>query len=83
MSLPIHVSAYSGYKANELPMGFELDGTYYIIYALEAQWLSPSGHYFKVRANGKRAILRYDESRDEWTVNLTMDVTCSQKWVSR
>ena len=73
MSLPIDVDAYSGYKANERPTGFELDGTYYRIYALEAQWQSLSGRYFKVRADGKRLILRYDEGRDEWTLQSAYD----------
>jgi hypothetical protein len=61
MSLPIHVDGYSGYKLNERPRGFELDSRYYRIYALEAEWRSPSGHYFKVRAQGERLVLRYDE----------------------
>lgn len=46
---------------------------YYRIYALEAEWRTPSGHYFKVRAEGKRLILRYDESRDEWTLQSAYD----------
>jgi hypothetical protein len=49
MSLPIHVDSYSGYKADERPTGFELDGTYYQINALEAQLSTPSGNFFKVR----------------------------------
>jgi hypothetical protein len=68
MSLPIYVDGYSGYKVNEHPTGFELDGTYYQIYALEAEWNTPDGHFFKVRADGKRLILRYNETNDEWTL---------------
>ncbi len=68
MSLPIHVDEYSGYKLNERPTGFELDGHYYRIYALEAEWRRPDGHYFKVRADGKRVILKYDEAKNEWTL---------------
>ena len=41
---------------------------YYRIYALEDQWYSPSAQYFKVRADGKRFILRYDQADDEWTL---------------
>jgi hypothetical protein len=73
MSLPIHVDAYSGHRANERPTGFELDGTYYRIYALEDQWYSPSAHYFKVRAEAKRFILRYEEQQDEWTLQSAYD----------
>lgn len=73
MSLPIHVDSHSGYKANERPRGFELDGRHYRIYALEAEWRTPSGNFFKVRAEGKRFILRYDEQRDEWTLQSAYD----------
>ena len=73
MSLPIYVDGYSGYKVNEHPTGFELDGTYYQIYALEAEWNTPDGHFFKVRADGKRLILRYNETNDEWTLQSAHD----------
>lgn len=73
MSLPIHVDGYSAYKLNERPTGFELDGQYYRIYALEAESRRPDGHYFKVRADGKRVILRYDETNDEWTLESAYD----------
>jgi len=43
--LPINVDAYSGYKANARPMGFELDRTYYRIYALEGQRQGWVSHY--------------------------------------
>src|SRR4026208_846499 len=52
---------------------FELDGTYYRIYALEAQWYTSSGQFFKVRAEGKRFILRYDEIQDEWSLQSAYD----------
>src|SRR5262245_60925624 len=35
MALPIHVDGYSAYRLNERPLGFELDGVYYRIYALK------------------------------------------------
>ena len=46
---------------------------YYRIYALEDQWYSPSAQYFKVRADGKRFILRYDQADDEWTLQSAYD----------
>lgn len=46
MSLPIHVDSYSGHRANERPTGFDLDGNYYRIYAQEADWYTPGGHFF-------------------------------------
>jgi len=71
--LPIRVDGYSAYRLNEHPLGFELDGVYYRIYALEDQWYSPGAQYFKVRAEGKRFILRYDQSLDEWTLQSAYD----------
>ena len=73
MALPIHVDGYSAYRLNERPLGFELDGVYYRIYALEDQWYSPGAQYFKVRADGKRFILRYDQANDEWTLQSAYD----------
>jgi hypothetical protein len=73
MALPIHVDGYSAYRLNERPLGFELDGVYYRIYALEDQWYSPGAQYFKVRADGKRFILRYDQADDEWTLQSAYD----------
>src|SRR5262249_49094396 len=50
-----------------------LDGKYYRIYALEAEWRRPDGHYFMARADGKRGILRYDEPHDQWTLESAYD----------
>ena len=68
MSLPVHVEGYSGWTANERPTGFELDGIYHQIYAVEDQWYSPDAQFFKVRADGKTYLLRYNEHADEWTL---------------
>jgi len=80
MSLPIHVDAYSGYKANERPQAFWLDVQIeqftgiYEIEAVEVRWYDPNAEYFKVRtAEGKRYILRYDEHADEWTLQSGLD----------
>src|SRR5499427_4948749 len=69
MSLPIHVDAYSGYKANERPRYFTLDEDLYEIAAVLDQWYEPSATYFKVQSTeGKTYLLRYDEDTDEWTL---------------
>ena len=65
MSLPIHVDAYSGYKANERPRQFTLDEVVYEIDAVLDQWYEPSATYFKVQSiEGKTYLLRYDEGTD-------------------
>jgi hypothetical protein len=69
MSIPIHVDAYSGYKANEHPCQFVLDEEMYEIAAVLDQWYEPSATYFKVQTTeGKTYLLRYDEEADEWTL---------------
>lgn len=79
---PIHVDAYSGYKANERPEAFWLDERIveselkgiYEIEAVEDRWYDPGAEYFKVRtADSKRYILRYDERVDEWTLQSGFD----------
>ena len=82
MSLPIHVEAYSGYKANERPMSFSLNPTIgengvedvHDIDAVEDRWYDPNAEYFKVRTpEGKRYILRYDGLGDQWTLQSGFD----------
>jgi len=74
MSLPIHVDAHSGYKANERPSQFVLDEEIYEIAAVLDQWYEPSATYFKVQSTeGKTYLLRYDEETDEWTLQSGFD----------
>jgi hypothetical protein len=74
MSLPIHVEAYSGYKANQRPRQFTLDEQIYEIAAVLDQWYEPSAAYFKVQSTeGKTYLLRYDERADEWTLQSGFD----------
>ena len=72
MSLPIYVDAYSGYKANERPQRFWLDGDVgvYEIAEVEAGWCEPDSTYFRVRTTeGQRYILRCNEREDRWTLS--------------
>jgi hypothetical protein len=74
MSLPIHVQAYSGYKAHERSREFVLDDEYYEIAQVEDRWYEPEAMYFRVRTTeGKRYILRYREADDEWTLQSGFD----------
>jgi len=76
MSLPIHVDAYSGYRANERPLKFQVDEDDFEIaeHAVEDRWFEPDAEYFKVRTtDGKRFILRHDERQDEWTLQSGFD----------
>jgi len=74
MSLPIHVDAYSGYKASERPSQFVLDEQIYQITAVLDQWYEPTATYFKVRTvEGKTYLLLYDEETDEWVLQSGFD----------
>ena len=43
MSLTIHVTAYSGHKANERPRDFTVDEDLYAIAEVEDRWYEPEG----------------------------------------
>jgi hypothetical protein len=74
MSLPVYVDAYSGYKANERPRDFTVDEDLFEIAEVEERWFEPDAMYFRVRTTeGKRYILRHDESDDEWTLQSGFD----------
>ena len=82
MTLPIHVDAYSGYKANERPLRFwlnaYLDGDkltgIFEIEAVEDRWYEPNAEYFRVLTKeGKRYTLRYNEQDNFWTLQNAFD----------
>ena len=74
MSLPVHVDAYSGFKANERPLQFVLDDEIYEIAAVLDRWYQPYATYFKVQSTeGKIYLLRYDNETDEWTLQSGFD----------
>jgi hypothetical protein len=74
MSLPIHVDAYSGHKANERPRQFVLDEQVYEIAAVLDQWYEPTATYFKVQTvEGRIYLLRYHEETDEWALQSGFD----------
>src|SRR5678816_4159414 len=74
MSLPIHVDAHSGYRANERPHQFCLDDDVFEIEGVEDRWYDPNAEYFKVRTvDGKRYLLRCDAQTSEWSLQSGFD----------
>ena len=74
MSLRIHVDAYSGYKANERPLHFQVDEDTFEIATVLDQWYEPAAMYFKVQTTKvKTYLLRHDEQADEWTLQSGFD----------
>ena len=63
------VQCYSGAKANERPVRFELDGRDYIVEEILDRWYGPDDTFFKLRANdGNIYILRYSPEGDTWSL---------------
>lgn len=65
----VHVECYSGYKADQRPIRFQLGDRVYIVEELLDQWYGPDYLYYKVRADdGNLYILKQNQTADEWTL---------------
>ncbi len=65
----IKVECYAGYKADEKPISFTLDGNKLMVDKIIDQWRGPEFEYFKVLADdGKAYLLRHDEKNGEWAL---------------
>ena len=65
----INVKCYSGYKADEKPLSFILDGKKLLIAKIINQWRSPGFNYFKVLADdGKTYLLKNYYQEGEWAL---------------
>jgi len=63
----IKVSAYSGYKANERPLSFEVDRTRLQVLDVIDRWYGVEEDYFKVLAgDGKVYLLKWHRHDDQW-----------------
>ena len=67
--MALNVKTYSGFKADERPIAFEIDGRSYEVSELVDRWYGPDYEYFRVLANdGNTYILRYDLSDRTWSL---------------
>ena len=65
----VTVQAYEGYKANERPCRFVLDGHSYEVLEVLDQWYGPDTLDFKVRADDQNLyVLRYHSGEGEWSL---------------
>jgi hypothetical protein len=65
--IEIEVVAYSGYKANERPLSFMLDGRKRDVKEVVDQWIGPDLDYFRVIADdGLLYLLKWNRSLDRW-----------------
>lgn len=63
------VECHSGYEYAERPIALWWEGERLEVEAVEQQWRTPEGKWFRVRVvNGRVFRLRYLESEDEWNI---------------
>ena len=71
----IHVSCYSGYRADERPVNFSLRGRKLVVEEIIDRWYGPHNSFFKVLADDKRVyLIKYDQDDDLWTLEKIMDL---------
>lgn len=69
----IHVSCYSGYKADERPISFTLLGRELMVEEIIDRWYGPNKSFFKILANDNKVyLIKYDQDEDQWTLEKIM-----------
>jgi len=65
----LRVHCYSGWKGDERPARFELNGREYVVEEVLDQWYGPEDTFFKVRAGDQNLyILRHRPVLDDWSL---------------
>jgi len=65
----VRVQCYSGTKANERPIRFELEGHEYMVDEIIEQWYGPEHAFFKVRADDDNIyVRRHNQATDVWSL---------------
>ncbi len=63
----VAVEAYAGYKGEETPRAFTLEGTRLLVSEVVARWYTETHSYFRVCASDRhRYVLRYDLDHLIW-----------------
>lgn len=64
---PLVVEAYAGYKGEETPRAFTLEGVRIEVEEILGRWYTQRHSVFKVRGrDGYRYVLRYDQDSLAW-----------------
>ncbi|MBX3332096.1 MAG: hypothetical protein KF722_16950 [Nitrospira sp.] len=64
---PITVEAYAGYKGEETPRAFTLDGIRLSVDEILGRRYTETHSCFRIRAgDGQRYVLRYDLNEEAW-----------------
>ena len=65
-NMKLEVDCYSGRKADERPVRFQLEGRQYLVDEVLDQWYGPQDAFYKIRADdGNLYILRRESSSPE------------------
>jgi hypothetical protein len=65
----VRVESYSGFKADERPLRFQLGTRWLAVEEVMDRWYDPDAIYFRIRADdGGLYILRHSEQEDVWTL---------------
>ena len=63
----VTVEAYAGYKGEETPRAFTLEGARLLVSGIVARWYTETHSYFRVCASDQhRYVLRYDLDNMRW-----------------
>ena len=75
----ITVEAYAGYKGEETPRAFTLEGARLLVSEVVARWYTETHSYFRICASDQhRYVLRYDLDNMIW--ELVMGETINNEW---
>jgi len=68
MNIPqVSVDAYAGYKGEETPRSFTLDGVRLLVDEILERWYTDTHSCFRIRASDqKRYVLRYHLDEEVW-----------------
>ena len=65
------VECYAGYRGDETPRRFRIDGHRVVVKNIEKQWIEPDYRCFQVNGdNDATYILRQDMASYEWAVRV-------------
>lgn len=69
MTTSVRVECYAGYRGEETPRRFYLDGRCIEVVEISDRWLGPDHRYFKVTGDdGQGYVLRHDSQTLQWTL---------------
>ena len=68
----VTVQTYAGYRGDERPISFSLEGRILRIIEIVDRWFDPDYNVFKMLADdGRIYLLRYDMNADNWELDVS------------